>query len=420
MIDAALLDDPDTFVAGLPLELLARLREDDPVHWLPHRRGGGRYVVTSYRFVREFNRDWRQFSSSQLAVSGGEGEHRGQGSITLLEFDPPDHTALRLLVNRGFTPRAIRRLEDSAHRIAGELVDGFLANGGGDAAEMLAAQLPLQVTGEMLGIPVSDRADILAWTNTTIGAFDPEMCPSMDDARTAMANFAAYGQAHIARRRAEPGDDVFSGLVHAEHEGRRLTDEELGGWWQLLVTGSTETTRNLLSSGLMLLLDHPDQAAALVGDESLLDGAIDEMLRLVTPVMHHQRRVTSPMEHESGGCIRTRPDRGPVDDGGQPRPRGVRQPRRLRHPPRRQRPPVARLRRPPLLPGRQPGPHRGPGLFQRPGPPPTPPRAVRPRSQAPHHPLQQPQTPAGGGEINRSPVGLQPRQRGGSLDRAMR
>ncbi|MCY3889831.1 MAG: cytochrome P450 [bacterium] len=303
MIDAAPLDNPDTFVAGLPLELLAQLREEDPVHWLPHRRGGGRYVVTSYRCVRDFNRDWRQFSSSQLAVSGGEGEHRGQGAITLLEFDPPDHTALRLLVNRGFTPRAIRQLEDSAHRIAGELVDKFIAEGGGDAAELLAAQLPLQVTGEMLGIPVSDRADILAWTNTTIGAFDQEMCPSMDDARAAMANFAEYGQAHIARRKAEPGDDVFSSLVHAEYEGRRLTDEELGGWWQLLVTGSTETTRNLLSSGLMLLLDHPDQAAALAADESLLDGAIDEMLRLVTPVMHHHRRVTTPMEHESGASF---------------------------------------------------------------------------------------------------------------------
>ena len=303
MIDAAPLDNPDTFVAGLPLELLAQLREEDPVHWLPHRRGGGRYVVTSYRYVRDFNRDWRQFSSSQLAVSGGEGEHRGQGAITLLEFDPPDHTALRLLVNRGFTPRAIRRLEDSAHRIAGELVDKFITEGGGDAAELLAAQLPLQVTGEMLGIPVSDRNDILTWTNTAIGAFDPEMCPSMDDARAAMANFAEYGQAHITRRKAEPGDDVFSSLVHAEYEGRRLTDEELGGWWQLLVTGSTETTRNLLSSGLMLLLDHPDQAAALAADESLLDGAIDEMLRLVTPVMHHQRRVTTPMEHESGASF---------------------------------------------------------------------------------------------------------------------
>ncbi len=300
MIDAAPLDDPDTFVAGLPLELLAQLREEEPVHWVAHRRGGGRYVVTSYRYVREFNRDWRQFSSSQLAVSGGEGEHRGQGAITLLEFDPPDHTALRLLVNRGFTPRAIRRLEESAHRIAGELVDKFIVEGGGDAAELLAAQLPLQVTGEMLGIPVSDRNDILTWTNTAIGAFDPEMCPTMDDARAAMTNFAEYGQAHIARRKAEPGDDVFSSLVHAEYEGRRLTDEELGGWWQLLVTGSTETTRNLLSSGLMLLLDHPDQAAALAADESLLDGAIDEMLRLVTPVMHHQRRVTTPMEHESG------------------------------------------------------------------------------------------------------------------------
>jgi cytochrome P450 len=93
---------------------------------------------------------------------------------------------------------------------------------------------------------------------------------------------------------------VFSALVHAEHEGAVLTDDELLGWWQLLVTGSTETTRNLLSGGLLLLLEHPDQASVLAADPDLLDAAIDEMLRVITPVLHHQRRVTTTYEHESG------------------------------------------------------------------------------------------------------------------------
>jgi cholest-4-en-3-one 26-monooxygenase len=110
----------------------------------------------------------------------------------------------------------------------------------------------------------------------------------------------AYGRRHIDRRRAQPGEDVFSALVHAEYDGAALTDDELLGWWQLLVTGSTETTRNLLSSGLLLLLEHRDQAWALTTDPALLDAAIDEMLRVITPVLHHQRRVTTRVEHESG------------------------------------------------------------------------------------------------------------------------
>lgn len=300
-IDAGPLYDPDTYVAGVPHDLFARLRTESPVHRHDDHPEGPRYVVTPHAYVRELNRNWEAYSSTQLAVAGGQGSHRDDGrAITLLEFDPPEHTNLRRLVNRGFTPRAIRALEETANQLAVDLVEGFVANGGGDAAVELAAQLPLQVTGEMLGIPERDRNDILDWTTATIGAFDPDIVAEPADALEPFLNFGEYGQRHIARRRADPGDDVFSALVHAEYEGERLTDIELGGWWQLLVTGSTETTRNLLSGGLLLLLEHPEQAERLVADETLLDSAIEEMLRLVTPVMHHQRRVTARTEHVSG------------------------------------------------------------------------------------------------------------------------
>jgi cytochrome P450 len=302
-IDASPLDDPAVFVAGVPHDLLARLRTEEPVHWHPDGPGGGRFVVTSHRFVRQLNRDWPRFSSAQLTVAGGDASRRRSGPVTLLESDPPEHTAMRRLVSRGFTPRAIATLEETADAVAEQLVGDFVAAGGGDAAHDLAAQLPLHVTGEMLGIPYDDRAAILGWTSTTMGATDPEQCPSAEAAADALQQYMAYGRRHIERCRAESRGDVFSALVHAEHEGTRLADDELLGWWQLLVTGSTETTRNLLSGGLLLLLEHPDEAAALGAEPDLLDPAIDEMLRFLTPVLHHQRRVTATYEHESGATF---------------------------------------------------------------------------------------------------------------------
>ena len=302
-ISARPLYDPEVFIEGVPHELLARLREGDPMHWHGDGMGAGRYVVTSHQYVRQLNRDWERFSSSQLAVAGGEGQHRRSGPVTLLECDPPAHTVLRRLVSSYFTPRAASTLEDTARTIAADLVDRFVADGGGDAAERLAAQLPLHVTGEMLRIPIADRADLLRWTSTTIGAMDPELCPSQQHAQRAMQQFVEYGRQHIRRRRADPGDDIFSALIHADVDGATLSDEDLVGWWQLLVTGSTETTRNLLSGGLKLLLDHPDQGSALAADPSLIDTAIEEMLRMVTPVMHHQRRVTMTVVHESGAVL---------------------------------------------------------------------------------------------------------------------
>jgi cholest-4-en-3-one 26-monooxygenase len=302
-LDASPLDDPDVFVVGVPHDLLARLRAEAPVHWQPDGRGGGRFIVTSHRFVRQLNRDWPRFSSTQLTVAGGDSSRRRSGPVTLLESDPPEHTALRRLVSRGFTPRAITALEQTADAVAEQLVGDFVAGGGGDAAQELAAQLPLHVTGEMLGIPYDDRGAILRWTSTTMGATDPEQCPSPEAAADALQRYMAYGRRHIERCRVQPRGDVFSALVHAEHDGAALTEEELLGWWQLLVTGSTETTRNLLSGGLLLLLEHRDQARALAAEPALLDAAIDEMLRVITPVLHHQRRVTETYEHESGATF---------------------------------------------------------------------------------------------------------------------
>src|SRR5215831_2125717 len=133
-LDASPLDDPDVFVVGVPHDLLARLRAEAPVHWHPDGHGGGRFVVTSHRFVRQLNRDWPRFSSARLTVAGGDASRRRTGPVTLLESDPPEHTAMRRLVSRGFTPRAIAALEKTADAVAEQLIGDFVAAGRGDAA----------------------------------------------------------------------------------------------------------------------------------------------------------------------------------------------------------------------------------------------------------------------------------------------
>jgi cholest-4-en-3-one 26-monooxygenase len=214
----------------------------------------------------------------------------------MLMMDPPKHTKLRLLVNKGFTPRMIGRLEEHIRDITKSIVDGVAARGECDFVVEVAAELPLRVIVEMMGVPDEDRHKIFEWSNRLIGSEDPEYNVSRDEAIDAATEMFMYSTELAARKRKDPGDDIISTLLQAEVEGNRLTDIEFNLFFQLLSVAGNETTRNLISNGMHFLFEHPDQRAKLAADRSLLPSAIDEMLRYASPVMYMRRTAMEDFE----------------------------------------------------------------------------------------------------------------------------
>jgi cytochrome P450 len=200
-------------------------------------------------------------------------------------------------VQKAFVPRAIERLNESVAANAREIVDDFAAAGGGDFVEDVAAELPLRVLAELLGVPREDRHLLFDWSNRLIGSDDPEFGGGdpMQFAAAFMEMFS-YGNNIADDRRANPRDDLVSVIANAEVEGERLTQVEFNMFWLLLVIAGNETTRNLLSGGTLALIEHPDQRDRLLTDPALLPTAIEEMLRFVSPVIHFRRTATQDTE----------------------------------------------------------------------------------------------------------------------------
>jgi cholest-4-en-3-one 26-monooxygenase len=217
----------------------------------------------------------------------------------MLMMDPPKHTKLRLLVNKGFTPRMIGKLEDHIRDVTRSIVDAVAARGECDFVVEVAAELPLQVIVEMMGVPDGDRHKIFEWSNRLIGSEDPEYNVSRDEAIGAATEMFMYSAELAAAKRKNPGDDIISTLLQAEVEGNKLTDTEFNLFFQLLAVAGNETTRNLISNGMHFLFENPDQRAKLAADRSLLPRAIDEMLRYASPVMYMRR--TAPEDFELRG-----------------------------------------------------------------------------------------------------------------------
>jgi cholest-4-en-3-one 26-monooxygenase len=214
----------------------------------------------------------------------------------MLSMDPPRHTKLRLLVNKGFTPRMIGQLHDRIREIARDIVDGIAERGECDFVVDVAAELPLQVIAEMMGVPQEDRHKVFEWSNRMIGSEDPEYAVSAEDATSAAMEMFAYANDLATKKRATPGDDILSVLLGAEVEGERLTDLEFDVFFELLAVAGNETTRNLISHGMLALIENPDQRAKLLADRSLLGGAVDEMLRYASPVMYMRRTAQEDIE----------------------------------------------------------------------------------------------------------------------------
>lgn len=285
------LSDPSAFESGLPHDVFRELRRDDPVHWTEELGGRGFWTVTRHGDVSAISKDWQTFSSHTGAIMMADlpVEDLAQQQLMMLNMDPPDHTKLRLIVNRAFLPRYVNHLEAHVRDLAREIIDGVIERGECDFVTDIAMELPTQVIAEMMGVPKEDRIRLFEWSNRMIGSADPEYARSPDDAANAAMELYMFADELAAKRRAAPADDLVTALLTAEVDGQSLSDLEFDLFFLLLAVAGNETTRNLLSHAMLALFENPEQWKALVAAGETSPYAVEEFLRWGTPVMHFRR-----------------------------------------------------------------------------------------------------------------------------------
>jgi cytochrome P450 len=273
-----------------PYPTYHRLRTEDPVHWSPL----GFWVLTRYDDVVAVLRDQRFAKEPMIAaVAARFGISPGTIGLSMLDRDPPDHTRLRGLVSKAFTPRVVERLRPHIQ----EIVDGLLARvegkGGMDLIEEFAYPIPVMVICELLGVPVEDQERFKTWSLDLARGLDSIMLPV--DSEVALRSGIArqglteYFRDLIAKRRAVPRNDLLSALIAAEEAGDKLTENELLASSILLLVAGHETTVNLIGNGTLALLRHPDQLRRLRENPGLIGSAIEELLRYDGPVQRTAR-----------------------------------------------------------------------------------------------------------------------------------
>jgi cytochrome P450 len=289
------LHDPATYTHGFPYERFRALRRDDPVSHHDHPVWDrGYWAVVRHADVVRVSRDSATFRNSPHPMIDVTEDDEAAGLAELLiSKDPPEHTRLRKLISAGFTPRRVADLTDRIHERVDALVDAVASRTSCDLVTDMALWLPLHVIADLVGVPEADRAHIFELTELTFG-FDATVTP--EQRSQAAIEMYAYADELCEQRRRVPRDDLLSVLLDAEVDGERLTQLQVDIFFLLLQNAGSETTRNLITTGAVALLDHPDQLELLRGDLSLLPIAIEELLRSVTPVMQFFRRAKHDTE----------------------------------------------------------------------------------------------------------------------------
>jgi cholest-4-en-3-one 26-monooxygenase len=289
------LVDKRTFLAGPPHDYFDFLRREHPVAWVDHDEsdGSGFWVLTGWDDVMAVERDPETFSSHEGGVLIEPVEAGTQ--LMLINQDPPRHTRLRLLVSRMFSPRHIRSIQDRVRSAAKDIVDRVAPKGEVDFVTEVAADLPLIVIAELLGVPQEDRYKVFEWSNRMVGADDPEYGGGSNPHAVA-SDLYSYAQSLAEERMADPGDDIVTLLLTGEVDGEKLDVLEFNLFFLLLAVAGNETTRNLISGGVLALLEHRDQREQLLRAPDVLPAAVEEMLRYVSPVNYFRRTATHDTE----------------------------------------------------------------------------------------------------------------------------
>jgi cytochrome P450 len=302
--------DNDAFAERVPHETFALLRDEAPLHWYDWEHGKGFWSITRYDDIVAVMKDWRSFSSETGATALEDLDpDQIDARKSMLDTDPPKHSSLRAIVNKGFTPRAVAAYEDLLRELTDRILDEALPLGEFDFIEKVAKQLPIQVLCRILGVPLSDDERLIEWGDKMIGNTDPDMGglhpASPESAKYRLYPFRSpyamevfrYGHQIAAVRRDNPKDDLVSKLVTWEDEqGRRLTEQEFDTMFLLLVVAGNETTRQSIAHGMQAMIYRPEVMQQLRDEPALLTSAVDEIMRWASPVIHFRRTATCDVE----------------------------------------------------------------------------------------------------------------------------
>jgi cholest-4-en-3-one 26-monooxygenase len=296
--------DPDIYAERLPVDELGELRRTAPVWWNAQATGSeafdddGYWLVTRHKDVREVSlRDDVFSSAANCVVPRYPDEESGRGQIeagrfSMINMDAPQHSRLRKIISRGFTPRAIERLRGGLGQAAREIAENAASAGSGDFVEQVARELPLHAIANLLGVPAEDRMKLFHWTNEMVGDEDPEFAES--EALASAGQVMFYGMQLAAQKADSPGDDIVTKLIQADVDGHKLTDDEFGLFMVTLTVAGNETTRNSITQGMMAFLDNPDQWELFKKERP--ETAADEIIRWATPVTSFQRTALTDVE----------------------------------------------------------------------------------------------------------------------------
>ena len=298
--------DPDMIEAAVPHELFRQARQQSPIHWIEQApelvsgfapaAGTGYWAVTRHADVSVISKDSKNWSTAENGAiirfpSEMSREQIELQRVILINQDPPEHTATRQIISRGFTPRSIAELEETMVSRAATIMKDSVAKGSGNFVEDVAAELPLQAIADLIGAPQEDRHKLFHWTNSMLAGEDPDYAGNSD---VAAAEILGYAMMLAADRQANPRDDLITKLVQAHKGERGLTDDEFGYFVILLAVAGNETTRNAITHGMNAFFDNPEQWEIWKRDRPAT--MVDEVVRWATPVTVFQRTALRDME----------------------------------------------------------------------------------------------------------------------------